>query len=114
MLHSLGRANVLARQGAGRGLAEHWASLKYCQALTGNDGRYMALSTEGRTPRRGIGFALALARRVLAAQYPDHSVSVIDAQIAMRAGWELTGREAGRSSAPRRPGFFSAPTQPGA
>ncbi|MEU7730218.1 hypothetical protein AB0B78_34110 [Streptomyces sp. NPDC040724] len=52
VLHSLGRANVLARQGAGRGLTEHWAGLKYCQALTGNDGRYMALSTEGRNPRR--------------------------------------------------------------
>ncbi|MCH0573182.1 hypothetical protein I3F60_28730 [Streptomyces sp. MUM 136J] len=76
----------------------------------------MALSTEGRNPRRhyaatqsgelGIGFALALARRVLAAQCPNHSVSVINAQIAMRADWEPTGREAGRSSAPRQPGFF--------
>ncbi|MER5775124.1 hypothetical protein ABT144_12695 [Streptomyces sp. NPDC002039] len=123
VLHCLGRASVLARQGAGRGLAEHWASLKYCQALTGNDGRYMALSTEGRNPRRhyaatqsgelGIGFALALARRVLASQYPDHSVSVIDAEIAMRAGWTLTGKEAGRSSAPRRPGFFLEVWQPG-
>ncbi|MER7466606.1 AAA family ATPase [Streptomyces sp. NPDC097981] len=123
VLHSLGRANVLARQGVGRGLAEHWASLKYCQALTCNDGHYMALSTEGRNPRRhyaatqsgelGIGFALALARRVLAAQYPDHSVSVIDAEMAMRAGWELTGREAGRSSAPRRPGFFLEVWKPG-
>ncbi len=57
--------------------------LKYRQALAGNDGRYMAaLSTEGPNPSRhyaatrpgelGIGFALALARRVLAAQYPDH------------------------------------------
>ncbi|MFI6147471.1 hypothetical protein [Streptomyces sp. NPDC051109] len=123
VLHTLGRANVLARQGAGRGLAEHWASLKYCQALTGNDGRYMALSTEGRNPRRhyaatqsgelSIGFALALAQRVLAAQYPDHSVSVIDAEIAMRAGWELTGKEAGRSSAPRRPNFFLEVWKPG-
>ena len=123
ILHTLGRANVLARQGAGRGLAEHWASLKYCQALTGNDGRYMALSAEGRNPRRhyaatqsselGIGFALAAALRVLAAQYPEHSVSVIDAEIAMRAGWELTGKEAGRSSAPRRPDFFLEVWKPG-
>lgn len=30
VLHTLGRATVLSRQGAGRGLAEHWGSLKYC------------------------------------------------------------------------------------
>lgn len=36
VLHALGRATVLSRQGAGRGLAEHWGCLKYCQALEGS------------------------------------------------------------------------------
>ncbi|WP_329290896.1 hypothetical protein [Streptomyces pseudovenezuelae] len=50
VLHALGRAAVLSRQGAGRGLAEHWGCLKYCQALDGSPGRYMALSEEGLNP----------------------------------------------------------------
>jgi predicted thioesterase len=44
VLHALGRATVLSRQGAGRGLAEHWGCLKYCQALEGSSGKYMKLS----------------------------------------------------------------------
>ncbi|WP_316739068.1 hypothetical protein [Streptomyces sp. MK7] len=52
VLHALGRATVLSRQGAGRGLAEHWGCLKYCQALEGSTGKYMVLSAEGLNPRR--------------------------------------------------------------
>ncbi len=37
----------------------------------------------------------------------------MDAETAMRAGWTLTGKEAGRSSAPRRPGFFLEVGRPG-
>lgn len=124
LLHTLGRANVLARQGAGRGLAEHWASLKYCQALNGNHGRFMTLSDEGRNPIRhykavqsgelGIGFALAVAQEVLRQRYPDHSVSVIDAEIALRAGWTLTGKEDSTHRAPKRPHFFLEVWKPGA
>ncbi|MFE4599317.1 hypothetical protein ACFRKE_00485 [Kitasatospora indigofera] len=123
LLHTLGRANVLARQGAGRGLAEHWASLKYCQALDGNHARFMTLSSEGRNPIRhykavqsgelGIGFALALAAEVLRRRYPDHSLSVIDAEIALRAGWTLTGKEASVHRASKRPHFFLEVWKPG-
>ncbi|KOV17077.1 hypothetical protein ADK60_27415 [Streptomyces sp. XY431] len=124
LLHTLGRANVLARQGAGRGLAEHWASLKYCQALNGNHGRFMTLSDEGRNPIRhykavqsgelGIGFALAVAQEVLRRRHPDHSVSVIDAEIALRAGWTLTGKEDSALRALKRPHFFLEVWKPGA
>ncbi|MFD7585666.1 hypothetical protein ACFV84_09595 [Kitasatospora sp. NPDC059811] len=123
LLHTLGRANVLARQGAGRGLAEHWASLKYCQALAGNHGSFMTLSDEGRNPMRhykavqsgelGIGFALAVAQEVLRRRYPDHSVSVIDAEIALRAGWTLTGKEDSSHRAAKRPHFFLEVWKPG-
>ncbi|MGV9270235.1 hypothetical protein ACWDRR_36955 [Kitasatospora sp. NPDC003701] len=124
LLHTLGRANVLARQGAGRGLAEHWASLKYCQALDGNHGSFMALSDEGRNPIRhykavqsgelGIGFALAVAQEVLGQRYPDHSVSAIDAEIALRAGWTLTGKDHATHRASKRPHFFLEVWKPGA
>ncbi|MER8187984.1 hypothetical protein [Kitasatospora sp. NPDC094015] len=124
LLHTLGRANVLARQGAGRGLAEHWASLKYCQALVGNHGGFMTLSGEGRNPIRhykaiqsgelGIGFALAVAQEVLGRRYPDHSVSVIDAETALRAGWTLTGKVGSAHRASKRPHFLLEVWKPGA
>jgi hypothetical protein len=106
VLHALGPATVLSRQGAGRGLAEHWGCLKYCQALEGSSGKYMKLSEEGLNPRRhyktvqsgelGIGFALAVAERIVRKRYPGHSVSLVDADIALQAGWALVGKDVRR------------------
>lgn len=124
ILHALGRAQVLSRQGAGRGLAEHWGCLKYCQALEGSTGRYMALSEEGLNPRRhyktvqsgelGIGFALIVAEQVLKRRYPDHVVSVVDADIALQAGWALVGKEVKRRDwVSLRPDFLLEAWKPG-
>lgn len=124
VLHALGRALVLGRQGAGRGLAEHWGGLKYCQALEGKSGEYMALSAEGLNPRRhyktvqsselGKGFALVLAERIVRKQYPDHAVAVIDADIALQAGWALVGRDVQRRDWVRqRPDFLLEAWKPG-
>ncbi|WP_349458080.1 hypothetical protein [Nonomuraea sp. B19D2] len=124
VLHALGRASVLSRQGAGRGLAEHWSCLKYCQALDGASGHYMALSREGLNPRRhyktvqsgelGIGFALALAEHIIRERYPDHTVSLIDADIALQAGWALTGKDVKRRDWIRlRPDYLLEVWKPG-
>ncbi|MFK0159908.1 hypothetical protein ACIQVK_48570 [Streptomyces sp. NPDC090493] len=124
VLHALGRATVLSRQGAGRGLAEHWGCLKYCQALDGSPGRYMALSEEGLNPRRhyktvqsgelGIGFALAVAERALKKRYPDHLISVVDADIALQAGWALVGKDVKRRDWVKlRPDFLLEAWKPG-
>ncbi|MFJ5034567.1 hypothetical protein ACIQB5_42465 [Streptomyces sp. NPDC088560] len=124
VLHALGRATVLSRQGAGRGLAEHWGCLKYCQALDGSSGRYMKLSEEGLNPRRhyktvqsselGIGFALAVAERALRRRYPDHVVSIVDADIALQAGWALVGKDVQRRDWVRlRPDYFLEAWKPG-
>ncbi|WP_198549062.1 hypothetical protein [Streptomyces sp. PRh5] len=124
VLHALGRATVLSRQGAGRGLAEHWGCLKYCQALEGSAGKYMKLSEEGLNPRRhyktvqsgelGIGFALAVAERIVRKRYPGHSVSVVDADIALQAGWVLVGKDVRRRDWVRqRPDFFLEAWNPG-
>jgi hypothetical protein len=119
VLHNLGRAIALSRQGAGRGLAEHWGCLKYSQALTWNHDSSMTLSDEGRDTANyykaiqsrelGIGFAAALARRLLRRAFPDHCVSIVPAETALRAGWE-----SGTSSGYRyRPQFFAEIWQPG-
>jgi hypothetical protein len=124
VLHALGRALVLGRQGAGRGLAEHWGSLKYCQALEGASGQYMSLSPEGLNPRRhyktvqsselGKGFALVLAERLIRQQYPGHAVSVIDADIALQAGWALVGKDVqDRDGVRLRPDFLLEAWKPG-
>lgn len=119
VLHRLGRATVLSGQGAARGLAEHWGCLKYCQALGGHENGKgaMALSAEGLRPvyhhkttqseELGIGFALAAATRILALRYPGHTFSIIDADIALQAGWALGGRDlVSREDVKLRPDYF--------
>ncbi|MFJ2882673.1 hypothetical protein ACIPJN_31860 [Streptomyces sp. NPDC086796] len=124
VLHTLARAVALARRGAGRGLAEHWGSLKYSQALTGGSDAYMKLSAEGRenadyykalqSDELGIGFGLAMAKQVLALRYPQHMVSIIPADTALRAGWALTSRDKGPRAGYRyRPRFFAEVWKPG-
>jgi hypothetical protein len=123
VLHTLGRSIALARRGAGRGLAEHWGCLKYNQALTGNSDAFMALSLEGRetadyykalqSGELGTGFALALTTRLLNKRYPDHFVSIVPADTALRAGWALTSRDSGPKSGYRyRPQFFAEVWRP--
>ncbi|MEV6946950.1 hypothetical protein AB0N07_34315 [Streptomyces sp. NPDC051172] len=125
VLHALGRAITLSRRGAGRGLAEHWGCLKYNQALTGDSDSFMALTSEGRdtadyykalqSGELGTGFALTLATRLLRRRYPDHFVSIVSADTALRAGWALTSRDSGPKSGYRyRPQFFAEVWQPGA
>ncbi|MET7881811.1 hypothetical protein [Streptomyces avermitilis] len=125
VLHTLGRAIALARRGAGRGLAEHWGSLKYSQALIGGSTDYMRLSAEGRETAEhykalqsgelGIGFALALAEQVLSQRHPGHLVSIVPADTALRAGWALNSRDKGPRSGYRyRPRFFAEVWKPGA
>ncbi|MBT2446772.1 hypothetical protein J7F03_06715 [Streptomyces sp. ISL-43] len=124
VLHTLGQAIALSRRGAGRGLAEHWGSLKYSQALAGGIDSFMTLSAEGRgtadhykaiqSGELGTGFALTLARQLLSRRYPKHSVSIVPADTALRAGWALTSRDPGHRSGYRyRPQFFAEIWKPG-
>ncbi|MFR9728098.1 hypothetical protein ACL03H_02645 [Saccharopolyspora sp. MS10] len=124
VLHMFGRAIALARRGAARGLAEHWGALKYSQALTGDTGSFMKLSTEGKetadyykhtqSSELGVGFALALARRILEQHHPDRVVSIVPADTALRAGWALSSRERGHRQKYRyRPQFFAELWKPG-
>ncbi|MFE9801387.1 hypothetical protein ACFYP6_21405 [Streptomyces goshikiensis] len=124
VLHTLGQAIALSRRGASRGLAEHWGCLKYSQALTGGAESFMTLSAEGRetadyykaiqSGELGTGFALTLARQLLGRRYPDHSISIIPADTALRAGWALTSRDSGPRSGYRyRPQFFAEVWKPG-
>ncbi|MEU5925312.1 hypothetical protein [Streptomyces antimycoticus] len=125
VLHAIGLGAAAARQGAGRGLAEHWGSLRYSQALEANRGRFLQLSSEGRDLLRfykatqsgeiGTGFASLLAEHIVRSRYPDHSVSVIPADIALKAGWTLRSSGTGPRPEPlqRRPHFFVEAWQPG-
>ncbi|MER7010264.1 hypothetical protein ABT324_02395 [Saccharopolyspora sp. NPDC000359] len=115
VLHALGRAIALARQGAARGFAEHWGALKYSQALTSDTSSAMRLSAEGKETAKhyktlqsgelGTGFALAVAQQVLARRYPDRAVSFVPADTALLAGWSARGTY--------RPQFFAELWKPG-
>ncbi|HEY3505171.1 MAG TPA: hypothetical protein VGN37_20595 [Actinocatenispora sp.] len=97
-LHLLARAVVLDDHGGGRGLAEHWACLKYCQALQTNSAEVLELSDEGdAVPKRHYktaqseelarAFARRLGEHLVQQRYPDHAISTIDADLVLRAGW---------------------------
>ncbi|WP_062350912.1 hypothetical protein [Herbidospora yilanensis] len=98
VLHELAHALSLSRQGASRGLAEHWGSLKYSQALDSESGFFMELSGEGKSnvaqqykriqsQELGHGFARLLTRHILRQRHPDHFVSIVSADVVLKAGW---------------------------
>ncbi|MGY5131697.1 hypothetical protein ACWGJW_04690 [Streptomyces nigrescens] len=118
VLHTLGRATALSWRGAGRGLAEHWGSLKYNQALEGGVDAFLGLTDEGRqiaeqyknlqSSELGVGFALTLAKHMLGQRFPEHSVTIVPADTALRAGWALTRRDKGHKVKYRyRPQYFA-------
>lgn len=122
VLHAVARGYVLAGQGVGRGLAEHWLSLKFCEALDGNRVGAMDLTDKGRTPERwykamqarelAVGFGLAAAEHIVQQRYPDHIVSVVDTSTVLRAGWPLSVSQRNKTSRPR-PDYLIEAWKPG-
>ncbi|MFD7985471.1 hypothetical protein ACFV4M_19150 [Kitasatospora indigofera] len=60
----------------------------------------------------GIGFGLALAEHAVKSRFPDHVISVVDAGVALMAGWSLGGSEPSKGSRPR-PDFLIEAWKPG-
>ncbi|MEU6978148.1 hypothetical protein [Streptomyces sp. NPDC046371] len=123
VLHTLARATALSWRGAGRGLAEHWGALKYTQALAGGRDSFLGLTDEGhriadhykslQSGELGIGFALTLTGHMLRNRFPDHSVTIVPAETALRAGWALTTRDKGEKVKYRyRPQYFAEVWRP--
>ncbi|WP_371551287.1 hypothetical protein OG266_38060 [Streptomyces sp. NBC_00554] len=122
VLHAVARGYALAGQGMARGLAEHWQSLKYCEAVHGDRAGAVELTVKGRTPERrykamqsqelGVGFGLAVAEHIVKRQYPDRVVSVVDTSTVLRAGWALGGSERSKGSRPR-PDYLIEAWKPG-
>lgn len=135
VLHHLGRGLALSQRGASRGLAEHWGSLKYCQALSAHtetqlglshEGNLLGLSDEGnriamyykalQSEELGHAFALAVSEQILTRRYPEHSISFVRADTALRAGWTLTSRDKAKTKTvgyAYRPQFFAEVWKPG-
>ncbi|GLY34805.1 hypothetical protein Amsp01_008290 [Amycolatopsis sp. NBRC 101858] len=117
LLHTLGRATVLAGQNPSRGISQHWNYLRYLTTLQSNHHGRMELSANGKHPRYhrksvqaqdlGTAFALRAAREVLSRTAPGHHFEVVDAEVALEAGWALRGKESKGSHHTRtRPGYF--------
>ncbi|QUH04178.1 hypothetical protein HUO13_28310 [Saccharopolyspora erythraea] len=117
LLHMLARATTLAGHGSSRALAQHWNSLRYVTALQANHQRRMELSADGKNPRYhrkavqaqdlGIAFGLATAHYILRHRHPDYRFDIVDAELALEAGWALQG--AGSTARERtrlRPNYF--------
>ncbi len=62
----------------------------------------------------GIGFALTLAEHLLRSRFPDHTVTMVPADTALRAGWPLTSRDKGEKVKYRYlPQYFAEVWRPG-
>lgn len=119
VLHHLARGMALTQRGAARGLAEHWGSLKYIQALCAGKGSLLWLSREGKrtvkyykalqSEELGHAFALAATARILRRRYPDHRVSIVHADTVLRAGWALTSSEKVKGSSVGSVGYRFRP-----
>ncbi|MFD4317095.1 hypothetical protein [Streptomyces sp. NPDC058548] len=108
----------------GPGLAEQWGALKYTQALAGGGDSFLGLTDEDhriadhykslQSGELGIGFALTLAEHMLRRRFPGHSVTIVPADTALRAGWALTSRDKGEKVKYRyRPHYFAEVWRPG-
>ncbi|MFG3043562.1 hypothetical protein ACGFZR_01365 [Streptomyces sp. NPDC048241] len=116
------RGTTLARQGRGRGLAEHWQGLKYCQALATGPSGHLALTDEGQSPELsyramqarelGRAFGLAVAERTVRNRFPDHMISTLDAEAILLAGFARSGPRPSLGARPR-PDFFIEAWRPG-
>ncbi|MCK8676037.1 hypothetical protein [Streptomyces lichenis] len=130
VLHHLARSMALTQRGASRGLAEHWGSLKYLQALEPQKGSLLWLSAEGKRIVRhykssqseelGQAFAVTLAETVLRRRFPGHSISIIHSDTVLRAGWALKNAELEKGQGKDhnvgyryRPDFLAEIWQPG-
>ncbi|RAG82436.1 hypothetical protein DN069_27605 [Streptacidiphilus pinicola] len=118
-LGTLARATTLARHGLGRGLAEHWQSLKYCRALAAPEDRGpLSVTSEGQSPERsyrgmqarelGRAFGLAVAERTVRHRHPDRIVAVIDAEAVLLAGFARSDRQPTLGNRPRPDYFIEA------
>jgi hypothetical protein len=125
LLHTLARATVLASHGSSRALAQHWECLRYVTALQANGQGRMELSSHGKDPRYhrkavqaqdlGIAFGLAAAQRIMQQRHPDHRFDVVDAEVALEAGWALRGSgSTTREQTRLRPNYFLVGRKPGA
>ncbi|MFI7007543.1 hypothetical protein [Streptomyces sp. NPDC050145] len=122
LLAAFARASTLARQGRGRGLAEHWQGLKYCQALSTGANGYLALTEEGQSPELsyramqarelGRAFGLAAAERTVQNRFPEHVVSTLDAEAVLLAAFARSGPRPSLGARPR-PDFFIEAWHPG-
>ena len=122
LLATFARATTLARQGRGRGLAEHWQGLKYCRAFDADRHGGLRLTDEGKAPESsyrgmqarelGRAFGLAVAERALRERYPDHLISIVDAETVLLPGFART-KPAGTLGARPRPDFLLEAWRPG-
>jgi hypothetical protein len=117
VLHELGMATTLLAASPLAQVARHWAHVRYCATLTANHTR-LALSRPAddvvyhhkvtQSEQLGIGLALVTAKAVRYETHPDWEISVVDAEVALKAGFvEGVGHEVRqRAHTAKRPDYI--------
>lgn len=116
VLHELGVATTLLTASPLAQVARHWAHVRYCATLI-NRRPWLALSRYAadvvhhhkmtQSEQLGIGLALVVARAALDRRYPGWEFHVVDAEVALTAGFiDGVGDVNQATGTKKRPDYF--------
>jgi hypothetical protein len=117
VLRELGLATTFITASPFADIARHWAHVRYCATLKGNQKQVLALTPAGsdivhhhkvaQSEQLGVGLALVVAKRILERQYPGWLFSSVDVDVALAAGFlEGVGLVRQKNKATMRPDYF--------
>lgn len=117
VLHELGVATSFFRESPFADIAHLWARFRYCGTLGTNQSRKLVLAHTPedvvyhhkmtQSEQLGVGFALVIAKRLLARWYPEFRFQAIDAEVALKAGYiQRVGRVVPTKISKKRPDYF--------
>ncbi|WP_433825968.1 hypothetical protein ACQP2E_28155 [Actinoplanes sp. CA-015351] len=119
ILRELGVATTFVHQSRFLPVAQLWAHVRYCATMRATSRGLLALSPDAaksvvhhhkvtQSEQLGIGLALVVARAVLRKLHPTLDYHVVDADVALKAGYirGMPGEVRNRPATKKRPDYF--------
>lgn len=117
VLHTLGSATTLFPHSPFAEISRQWAQLRYCASLERTRKQVLCLSQAAndlvyhhktaQSEHLGIGLAVVVARAALQRRYPRWTFDVVDAEMALKAGFiDGAGTVRESNASRKRPDYF--------
>lgn len=119
VLRELGVATTFLTNSPFVPTAQMWAQVRYCATLRPGRGRFLSLTDHAATDvvhhhkvaqseQIGIGLALVVARTALQRRHPDFVFQVVDADVALNAGYieDVPEKVESAPETKKRPDYF--------